>query len=77
MNVKFIDLVDRDTGENCGFQIEIDGKYFFSITEGEPEDMTMDRSLNDVYNLPSIIERIYNAVINKDTVNFSRELVEY
>jgi len=51
---------ERWYGRN-GLDIYIDGKCWFSIWEGEPEDMTLWRDLRDCYKIPELMRRAYDA----------------
>lgn len=44
-----------------GITIRVDGKNMFSIWEGEPEDMTMGRDLNDANSVPELMRLAYEA----------------
>ena len=50
--------------------ISIDGKSIFSIGTGEPEDMTLNRDLNDVYSVMGLLQKMYLAGKNGDVVEF-------
>ena len=41
--------------------IEIDGKKVFEASDGEPEDNNLVRNFSDVYEIPTLMERCFQA----------------
>jgi hypothetical protein len=60
MIVESISREDKDDYRSA-YDIKIDGEEVFSIWEGEPEDATLSRDMNDVYSIPSLMQRAYDA----------------
>jgi hypothetical protein len=50
-------------------QIIIDGKAQFNLGEGEPEDMSFNRDLNDCFGIPSMLRAAYEAGKNGEEFN--------
>ena len=69
MKLEFITRTDEEIA-NCdyrdAFHIKINNKTVFRVSDGEPEDSNLSRDFNDIYDLPSIIENVYNAGINNE-----------
>jgi hypothetical protein len=64
MKVKVFSLSDKGLKDNeyrGAMSISIDGKQAFSVWEGEPEDATLYRDLNDCWSIPSLIHRAFKA----------------
>lgn len=53
--------IENGYGGVDGMSIEINGKDAFELSEGEPEDMTFNRNLNELYSLPDLIKKAYLA----------------
>lgn len=52
-------LEEYDYKDCC--TIEIDGEKVFHVSDGEPEDANLSRDFNDVWNIPDILKRVYEA----------------
>jgi hypothetical protein len=51
-----------EENDYCGkFVLKIDGKKFMSFYDGEPEDSNLGRNFNDVFSIPELIQRVYDA----------------
>ena len=48
-------------------QIDINGKKAFSVTEGEPEDMTLSRDLSSCYGITELLKKAYEAGVNGES----------
>ena len=48
-------------GETDSMEISINGKRVFNLGEGEPEDMTFNRDLNNTLHIPDLIREAYLA----------------
>lgn len=49
------------------------GVKIISFYEGEPEDMTFSRNLNDVFKISDLIKMAYNAGLNGESFEFIEE----
>lgn len=58
------------------FQICIDGKNVFDVMDDEPEDSNLSRSFSDVYKIPDLLEKVYNAGKNGEELKIEHEEVE-
>ncbi len=82
MNIKLITLTDKGVEDNDWrdlYVIEIDGEKVFEVGDGEPEDNNIARNFNDVYNLPDILNQVYNAGFNAErdgSLEFEYERVD-
>ena len=62
-----IEVISRDekSVKECdysdAFQIKINAKIVFSVSDGEPEDSNLNRDFNDVYNIPELLKLAYDA----------------
>lgn len=46
----------------CGkFVLKIDGKTLINVYDGEPEDSNLGRNFSDVFYIPELIQRVYDA----------------
>lgn len=41
--------------------VRVDGKKVMSFYDGEPEDNSLMRNFNDIYSLPDLLKRAYEA----------------
>lgn len=41
--------------------VQVDGKQAMSFKDGEPEDNTIDRNFNDIFNLPELLRQAHEA----------------
>jgi len=60
MKVKLISSPE-DELEYPFFEIHIDDKLELSFCDGEPEDNNMCRNFNDVYSIPDLLRKAYEA----------------
>lgn len=44
--------------------ITIDGQTVFTVQDGEPEDNYTYRNFNDVYDIPNLLRKAYEAGVN-------------
>jgi hypothetical protein len=58
-------------------EIEIDGETKFSIGRGEPEDMSLDRDLNDAYRVVDLMKLAYDAGKNGEEFEVSKVQLDY
>jgi len=49
------------------FSIDVDGVKKVTFMDGEPEDATISRDFNDVYNIPDLMKLSYEAGKNGET----------
>lgn len=52
--------IDWDEGR-CRFLIIVDGKEVFSVHDGEPEDSTLGRNFSACFNIPELLQKVYDA----------------
>ena len=64
---------DNDWKES--YEILVDGKSVFSVSDGEPEDNALCRNFGDVYNLPEIFKKIHYSSMNGEILEFIKEKV--
>lgn len=59
--------------------IDDEGKRLLSVSfsEGEPEDMTLNRDLNDAYDIADLVERAYELGRDGVVVSFDINTEEY
>ncbi len=43
------------------FVLKIDGERFMSLFDGEPEDSNLGRNFSDIFYIPELIQRVYDA----------------
>lgn len=43
------------------FEIAVDGKIEFSVSEGSPEDNSLGRNFSDCFNIPDLMRMAYDA----------------
>lgn len=56
-----------------GIRIEIDGEKAFEVHEGESEDMTLGRNLNDCVSITAMMQRAYQAGKNGEEFEITYE----
>lgn len=64
MQIKMISPSDdtlADHDYRSYFKIEIDGKEEISVYDGEPEDSNLSRNFSDIYKLPLLLVKAYEA----------------
>ncbi len=47
-----------------------------SFADGEPEDNSMNRNFNDVYNITALVEEAYEAGKSGESLEFEFETIE-
>ena len=52
-------LEERDFSD--ALIIKVDGEKIFKFFDGEPEDNTLSRNFNDVFNIVAVIKKAYEA----------------
>lgn len=57
-------------------QICMDGKEAFNVMDDEPEDSNLSRSFSDVYEIPDLLEKAYNAGKNGEELKIEYKEVE-
>jgi hypothetical protein len=62
--------------QSDGIRIEIDGVKAFEVHEGEPEDMTLGRNLNDCVSITTMLRQAFDAGANGETFELSYEVFE-
>lgn len=75
-NGKIVKLTRRDDCDGYSdVEVVIDGVAEFSVNYDPdcPEDNTLDRNFNDCNNIISLLEKVYKAGKNGDTVTFDAE----
>lgn len=76
MKVLVISRSEKEV-ERCdyrdAYEIKIDGERVFKARDGEPEDASLCRDFNDVYNIPDIIEMAYKAGKNGEEFEIEYE----
>jgi len=60
MKIKIITQIDKEDYYNA-MQIIIDDEEVFHVYDGEPEDSNLSRNFNDVYKIPDLLQKAYNA----------------
>lgn len=58
------------------YEIEIDGTQVFSVGDGEPEDSNLSRDFNDVFAIPDLMRRVYEAGQQGEELFFEHEDVD-
>lgn len=62
--------------EQIGFEVVIkteEGSCSVSFSNGEPEDFSMGRDLNDAYSIPTLVELAYKAGKNGEDLIITDE----
>ena len=60
------------------YVIEIDDKKIFSVSDGEPEDSNLSRDFSDVYSIPELMQKAYDAGKRGEEITFEQiEVDEY
>lgn len=67
-------LEDRDYRD--AYEIKIDGKGVFSVWDGEPEDANLARDFCDVYSIPDLMRKAWEAGKAGEELVFSEEAIE-
>ena len=65
---------ERDYRDICA--IEIDDKKVFRVSDGEPEDSNLSRDFSDVYSIPELMQKAYDAGKNGEEITFEQHAVE-
>lgn len=74
MKVIEIHRSDGDTYEERKWlEILINDKKVFSIGSGEPEDMSLDRDLNDAHKITSMMKEAYEAGKNGEPFELEKK----
>ena len=76
MKVKTTTSLD-EYGDDRWLKIEVNGKRMFSMGNGEPEDMTLGRNLNDAYEVVRMMEQAYEAGKAGETFETEEEQEKY
>ena len=63
-------IADREYAE--ALELEIDGKTELSFIDGESEDNSLSRNFNDIFRIPKLLQRVYDAGVRGEKF----ELVE-
>ena len=63
-------IADREYTE--ALELEIDGKTELSFIDGESEDNSLSRNFNDIFRIPKLLQRVYDAGVRREKF----ELVE-
>ena len=58
------------------YQLNINGEERFYVREGEPEDATLGRDFNDVYNIISLMQKAYDAGKNGEEFVVEHKFIE-
>lgn len=66
----------NDYGEYECLVLYIDGKEYMSFSGGEPEDNTLGRDLNFVFDIPDMIKLGYDAAKRGEGIEITSEEVE-
>ncbi len=45
----------------AAYAIDMNGENLFRVSDGEPEDANLGRDFNDVYNIPVMLAKAYEA----------------
>ena len=69
------DAADRDYRD--GYTIRVDGKVGASFFDGESEDNTIARNFSDIYNIPELMKRAWEAGKNGESFEVTRETEEW
>lgn len=73
MKVEYITRTEEEI-INCDYReavcIKINDKKVFEVGDGEPEDATLGRDFNDVYKIPELLEKAYEAGKNGEPYEF-------
>ena len=60
------------------YVIEINDKKVFSVSDGEPEDSNLRRDFSDVYSIPELMQKAYDAGKRGEEITFEQiEVDEY
>jgi hypothetical protein len=57
------------------YEISIDEKISFFIQEGEPEDATLGRNMNDCYKIPELLKKAYEAGMRKEGFSIDGQVI--
>jgi len=60
----------------ASLEIEINDKTAFSISEGDPEDMTLNRDLHSCYGIISLMKEAYEAGKNGEEFIVEKAYIE-
>lgn len=53
-------------------EIRIDGKKVFKVSDGEPEDSNLSRDFSDVYSVPALLAKAYQAGLDGETFEITK-----
>lgn len=65
MNIEIEYFEDKGWEYRQAVRITIDGVNMLDVMDGEIEDNNLSRNFSDIYNIKDIIEKVYNAGLNK------------
>lgn len=69
-------ITNSDEYGDSRFEVEISTNNFsdsVSFGNGEPEDMTLGRDLNDAYSIPNMLHEAYLAGLRGEEISFEDE----
>jgi cytidylate kinase len=58
------------------FAIEIDDVKVFRVSDGEPEDSNLSRDFSDVYSIPELMQKAYDAGKRGEEITFEQNEVD-
>jgi hypothetical protein len=67
MIVKVTDRIFDEDEMRMEFNVEVDGKTEAGFLDGESEDANISRDFADVYSIPSLMQKAYEAGKNGDS----------
>jgi hypothetical protein len=69
--MKITAIKSTDDYDNA-YELRVDGKFIFSVFDGEPEDNNLSRNFSAIYNIPKFMEMAYNAGKNGEEFSIER-----
>lgn len=66
-------IEDHDDGCGSCIEIFIDGKRVFTVSDGEPEDNTLNRNFNDCYGILDLLRQVHEAGKRGETLEVEEE----